>query len=98
MLLITGRCRKLIIDQKKKISVNEMKAQLSDTTDIVKSLHLAPQTKRFMYLIEREEVKKLFALPGRPIYAGPLLRVITRKSLSFILNNVYTFLFRLIGL
>lgn len=40
------RKRKLIVDEVKNISGEEMKNQLSDTTDIVTTLDLAPPTKR----------------------------------------------------
>lgn len=43
------RKRKLIVDEVKNISGEEMKAQLSDTTDIVTTLDLAPPTKRLMH-------------------------------------------------
>ena len=42
----TKRKRKLIVDEVKNISGEEMKAQLSDTTDIVTTLDLAPPSKR----------------------------------------------------
>ena len=52
------RKRKLIVDEVKAISGEEMKAQLSDTSDIVTTLDLAPPTKRsiihkhnFIYLL-----------------------------------------------
>lgn len=51
-----------------------MKAQLSDTTDIVTTLDLAPPTKRLMHWKETGGVEKLFALPGRPLHAGNLFK------------------------
>lgn len=51
----------------KNISGEEMKAQLSDTSDIVTTLDLAPPTKRLMHWKETGGVEKLFALPGRHI-------------------------------
>lgn len=65
----TKRKRKLIVDEVKNISGEEMKAQLSDTSDIVTSLDLAPPTKRLMHWKETGGVEKLFALPGRNIPA-----------------------------
>lgn len=78
--LITGftktkRKRKLIVDEIKNISGEEMKAQLSDTSDIVTTLDLAPPTKRLMHWKETGGVEKLFALPGRPIPARALSKV-----------------------
>ncbi|XP_063227523.1 double-strand-break repair protein rad21 homolog isoform X2 [Bacillus rossius redtenbacheri] len=65
----TKRKRKLIVDEVKNISGEEMKAQLSDTSDIVTTLDLAPPTKRLMHWKETGGVEKLFALPGRSIPA-----------------------------
>ncbi|KAH8244606.1 hypothetical protein KR038_007559 [Drosophila bunnanda] len=45
------RKRKLIIDEIKNISGEEMKAQLADTSDILTTLDLAPPTKRYFFLI-----------------------------------------------
>ena len=46
-----------------------MKAQLSDTGDIVTTLDLAPPTKRLMHWKETGGVEKLFVLPGRVLSA-----------------------------
>lgn len=69
------RKRKLIVDEVKNISGEEMKAQLSDTSDIITTLDLAPPTKRLMHWKETGGVEKLFALPGRPIPARVLFKV-----------------------
>ena len=53
-----------------------MKNQLSDTSDIVTTLDLAPPTKRLMHWKETGGVEKLFALPARPIPARTLFKVI----------------------
>jgi len=63
----TKRKRKLIVDEVKAIAGEEMKAQLSDTQDIVTTLDLAPPTKRLMHWKETGGVEKLFALPGKPL-------------------------------
>lgn len=52
-----------------------MKAQLSDTSDIVTTLDLAPPTKRLMHWKETGGVEKLFALPGHQILSVRLSRV-----------------------
>ena len=65
----------MIVDEVKNISGEEMKAQLSDTSDIVTSLDLAPPTKRLMHWKETGGVEKLFALPGRNISARCLFKV-----------------------
>jgi len=64
------RKRKLIVDEVKNISGEEMKAQLSDTSDIVTTLDLAPPTKRLMHWKETGGVEKLFALPGRTLQSS----------------------------
>lgn len=52
-----------------------MKAQLSDTSDIVITLDLAPPTKRLMHWKETGGVEKLFALPGKGIPSTSLFKV-----------------------
>uniref|UniRef100_A0A224XIU6 Putative sister chromatid cohesion complex cohesin subunit n=1 Tax=Panstrongylus lignarius TaxID=156445 RepID=A0A224XIU6_9HEMI len=76
------RKRKLIVDEVKNISGEEMKAQLSDTSDIVISLDLAPPTKRLMHWKETGGVEKLFALPGRNIPARCLFKNYQRHLTS----------------
>lgn len=71
----TKRKRKLIVDEVKNISGEEMKNQLSDTSDIVTTLDLAPPTKRLMHWKETGGVEKLFALPARPIPSRALFKV-----------------------
>lgn len=74
----TKRKRKLIVDEVKNISGEEMKAQLSDTSDIVTTLDLAPPTKRLMHWKESGGVEKLFALPSRHLPARALFKVFRR--------------------
>ncbi|XP_015590228.1 double-strand-break repair protein rad21 homolog isoform X2 [Cephus cinctus] len=76
------RKRKLIVDEVKNISGEEMKAQLSDTSDIITTLDLAPPTKRLMHWKETGGVEKLFALPGRPIPARALFKNYQRHLTS----------------
>ncbi|KAF4523145.1 hypothetical protein B566_EDAN002400 [Ephemera danica] len=59
-----------------------MKSQLSDTSDIVTTLDLAPPTKRLMHWKETGGVEKLFALPGRPIPARMLFKCYLRHLTS----------------
>ncbi|GAB0092394.1 RAD21 [Sergentomyia squamirostris] len=68
------RKRKLIVDEVKNISGEEMKNQLANTSDIVTSLDLAPPTKRLMFWKETGGVEKLFALPARHIPASTLFK------------------------
>ncbi|KDR16555.1 double-strand-break repair protein rad21 homolog isoform X2 [Zootermopsis nevadensis] len=83
----TKRKRKLIVDEIKNISGEEMKAQLSDTSDIVTTLDLAPPTKRLMHWKETGGVEKLFALPGRPIPARALSKIYQRHLTSRAAEN-----------
>ncbi|XP_066992862.2 double-strand-break repair protein rad21 homolog isoform X2 [Anabrus simplex] len=83
----TKRKRKLIVDEVKNISGEEMKAQLSDTSDIVTTLDLAPPTKRLMHWKETGGVEKLFALPGRPIPARALSKNYQRHLTSRAAEN-----------
>lgn len=69
------RKRKLIVDEVKNISGEEMKNQLSNTSDIVTTLDLAPPTRRLMHWKETGGVEKLFALPARPIPSRNLFKV-----------------------
>ena len=62
------------MDDVKAISGEEMKAQLSDTNDIVTTLDLAPPTKRLMHWKETGGVEKLFVLPGRVLSARDISR------------------------
>ena len=80
----TKRKRKLIVDETKNISGEEMKSQLSDTSDILTTLDLAPPTKRLMHWKETGGVEKLFALPGRPIPARVLFKVSCSSVNSFL--------------
>lgn len=68
-----------------------MKSQLSDTSDIVTTLDLAPPTKRLMHWKETGGVEKLFALPGRPIPARVLFKVIFAGLKQKFYQNFNTF-------
>ncbi|EJY57797.1 AAEL017135-PA [Aedes aegypti] len=76
------RKRKLIVDEVKNISGEEMKSQLANTTDIVTTLDLAPPTKRLMYWKETGGVEKLFALPSRDIPARCMFKNYQRHLTS----------------
>ena len=69
------RKRKLIIDEMKGIASETMKLQLSDTSDIITTLDLAPPTKKLMHWKETGGVEKLFALPGRSLTSKKLATV-----------------------
>lgn len=78
----TKRKRKLIVDEVKNISGEEMKSQLANTSDIITTLDLAPPTKRLMYWKETGGVEKLFALPSRDIPARELSKNYQRNLTS----------------
>jgi len=67
--------RRLVIDELKSIASETMKMQLSDTSEIVSTLDLAPPTKKLMHWKETGGVEKLFAFPGRQIVSKKLSRV-----------------------
>lgn len=75
------------MDEVKNISGEEMKSQLSDTSDIVTTLDLAPPTKRLMHWKETGGVEKLFALPGRNIPARALFKNYQRHLTSRAVPN-----------
>ncbi|XP_068623261.1 double-strand-break repair protein rad21 homolog isoform X2 [Battus philenor] len=78
----TKRKRKLIVDEVKNISGEEMKNQLSNTSDIVTTLDLAPPTRRLMHWKETGGVEKLFSLPARHIPSRILFKKYARNMTS----------------
>lgn len=82
----TKRKRKLIVDEVKNISGEEMKNQLSNTSDIVTTLDLAPPTRRLMHWKETGGVEKLFTLPARPIPSRVLFKVTIHLIMQTFLN------------
>ncbi|CAF1060897.1 unnamed protein product [Adineta steineri] len=82
------RKRKLVIDETKEIDSGAMKTQLSDTTDIVGVLELAPPTRRLMHLKETGGIEKLFSLSATSIYAKTLQQLITRNMITKSLDQM----------
>ncbi len=76
------RKRKLVIDEIKEIDSASMKTQLSDTTDIVGVLELAPPTRRLMHLKETGGIEKLFAYSATSIFSKTLQQLITRNLIT----------------
>uniref|UniRef100_A0A8C1TH18 RAD21 cohesin complex component a n=1 Tax=Cyprinus carpio TaxID=7962 RepID=A0A8C1TH18_CYPCA len=68
------RKRKLIVDSLKELDSKTIRAQLSDYSDIVTTLDLAPPTKKLMMWKETGGVEKLFSLPAQPLWNGRLLK------------------------
>ena len=70
----------VLIDEIKTLSGEEMKSQLSDTTDIVTNLDLAPPTKMLMHWKKTGGSEKLFALPERSL-TSKILQVYYSRNL-----------------
>lgn len=84
----TKRKRKLIVDEVKNISGEEMKSQLANTSDIITTLDLAPPTKRLMYWKDTGGVEKVFTLCSRDIKARVLFQV----------NNIYLYIYSILSI
>ncbi|MEQ2212614.1 hypothetical protein XENOCAPTIV_002438 [Xenoophorus captivus] len=69
------RKRKLIVDSVKELDSKTIRAQLSDYSDIVTTLDLAPPTKKLMMWKETGGVEKLFSLPAQTLWNARLLKV-----------------------
>ncbi|CAF3942519.1 unnamed protein product [Adineta steineri] len=82
------RKRKLIVDEVKEIDSGAMKTQLSDTTDIVGVLELAPPTRRLMHLKETGGIEKLFSLSATSMYSKTLQQLITRNMITKALDQM----------
>lgn len=73
------RKRKLIVDEQQGIPSETMKQQLSETSDIVTTLDLAPPTKKLMHWKETGGVEKLFALTGRLLVSKAVKKMYKRN-------------------
>lgn len=58
------RKRKLIIDEHKNISGEEMKANMADYSETMQPLDLAPPTKQLMRLRENGQLEKMLTMPA----------------------------------
>ncbi|XP_062573942.1 double-strand-break repair protein rad21 homolog isoform X2 [Saccostrea cucullata] len=76
------RKRKLIVDEQKGFPSETMKLQLSDTSDIITTLDLAPPTKKLMHWKETGGVEKLFGLPGRAIISKTASKLFSRNLIT----------------
>ncbi|CAG2234000.1 MCD1 [Mytilus edulis] len=76
------RKRKLIVDEQKGFPGETMKLQLSDTSDIISTLDLAPPTKKLMHWKETGVVEKLFSLPGRNIVSKVTSKLFSRNLIT----------------
>ncbi|MEQ2181986.1 hypothetical protein GOODEAATRI_017408 [Goodea atripinnis] len=74
------RKRKLIVDSVKELDSKTIRAQLSDYSDIVTTLDLAPPTKKLMMWKETGGVEKLFSLPAQTLWNARLLKTIMEEA------------------
>ncbi|XP_061405341.1 double-strand-break repair protein rad21 homolog isoform X1 [Lethenteron reissneri] len=72
------RKRKLIVDSLKELDSKTIRSQLSDYSDILTTLDLAPPTKKLMMWKESGGVEKLFSLPAQPLWNSQLLKLFSR--------------------
>lgn len=72
----------MVIDEVKTLSGEEMKSQLSDTTDIITNLDLAPPNKMLMNWKKTGLSDKLFSLPERSISAKVLFQYYSRNLIT----------------
>lgn len=86
------RKRKLIVDSVKELDSKTIRAQLSDYSDIVTTLDLAPPTKKLMMWKETGGVEKLFSLPAQPLWNNRLLKVIQFADFFFFYIYIWPFL------
>uniref|UniRef100_A0AC34F500 Rad21/Rec8-like protein N-terminal domain-containing protein n=1 Tax=Panagrolaimus sp. ES5 TaxID=591445 RepID=A0AC34F500_9BILA len=67
----TRKRRKLLVDEIKNISGDDMKANMSTFNDILQQPDLAPPTKKLMHLREHGVTEKLFSMPGCQALTNP---------------------------
>jgi len=72
----------VLFDEIKTLSGEEMKAQLSDTSDIVQTLDLAPPTKKLMNWKRTGGAEKLFSLPERMLHSKVLSLYYSRNLIT----------------
>lgn len=82
------RKRKLIVDSVKELDSKTIRAQLSDYSDIVTTLDLAPPTKKLMMWKETGGVEKLFFLPAQPLWNNRLLKVVPWAEIVCLLETL----------
>lgn len=70
-----NRKRKLCIDYVKRLSDEDLKRQVMDTSDITSAADRAPYSKRLMTLKEIGSAEKLFCLPFLKLQNKRLLKV-----------------------
>lgn len=76
------------MDSVKELDSKTIRAQLSDYSDIVTTLDLAPPTKKLMMWKETGGVEKLFSLPAQPLWNNRLLKVMFLCKFIFKWNYI----------
>ena len=77
------RKRKLIVDEEKILATDIIKAQLSDTTDILKPATLAPPSRKRMQLQITSAIDKLFSVPAHSFslaFQAPYSRNLVKQA------------------
>lgn len=77
----------ITVDDIKTLSGEEIKAQLSDTKDIVTALDLAPPSKQLMEVKRSANVDKLFSMPECHILSKILIEHYSRNLISSKLDH-----------
>ena len=70
-----NRKRKLVVDHIKELKNEFIRNQLSDYSDLVTTLDMAPPTVQLMQWKESGGVDKLFAQPCSTVVAAPIKEV-----------------------
>ncbi len=77
----TRKRKKLVIDEIKEIDGVSMKAQLSDTSNIVATLELAPPTRQLMFWKESGTIERLFMQTSRELNSRVLQGLYKRNMI-----------------
>ncbi|XP_038578218.1 double-strand-break repair protein rad21-like protein 1 isoform X1 [Micropterus salmoides] len=73
------RKRKLVVDQTKELSNESIRAQLSDYSDLVAPLDMAPPTLQLMHWKESGGADKLFAQPCSTVVSPQILELFAKS-------------------
>lgn len=73
------RRRKLIVDQNKELSDTTIRAQISNFSDLVVTMDLAPPTQQLMFWKENGGARRLLARPCSAVVAPQVIEVNARR-------------------
>ncbi|XP_042347001.1 double-strand-break repair protein rad21-like protein 1 [Plectropomus leopardus] len=82
------RKRKLVVDQKKELTNDSIREQLSDCSDLVAPLEIAPPIVQLMHWKESSSADKLFTQPCSTM-ATPQIKQLFARSIFHIKYNVH---------